>query len=187
MRVGARVAATFILTLGGTLATGAETASAPATQAYQDRLIASGDLAALPTDEDMTDIDTSGLPRGWRVEAGVADTHYGDLDGREAGLAVSGFWDTLSWGSWSVDALLRSGDSSDGGNGSSVTVWQRQMPFADGWSADNGLGVVNAPLLPLMRSGYRFTLPTSVMAGIETDWRQQNGIEIQGAFGEPGF
>ncbi|HEY0232104.1 MAG TPA: hypothetical protein VGC55_12700 [Dokdonella sp.] len=189
MRVGAKAAATFILSLGGAIATGAEPASAPAAAAaaYQDRLIAAGELAALPTDADANDIDSSGLPRGWRVEAGVADTHYGDLDGRESGLAVSGFWDTMSWGSWSVDALLHSGNSGDGGNGSSVTVWQRQMPFADGWSADNGLGVVNAPLLPLMRSGYRFTLPTSVMAGIETDWRQQNGVEIQGAFGEPGF
>ncbi|MEP7044598.1 MAG: hypothetical protein ABI843_16145 [Dokdonella sp.] len=187
MRVGAGVAATLILSLGGAVAMGAETVSVAAAPAYQDRVISASDLAALPDDQESTDIDPSGLPRGWRVETGVADTHYGDRDGHEAGLAVSGFRDTLSWGSWSIDALLHSGNSSDGGNGSSFTVWQRQMPFADGWSADNGLGVVNAPLLPLMRNSYRFTLPTSVMAGIETDWRQQGGPQIQGAFGEPGF
>lgn len=160
-------------------------ADAPGT-AYEDRVIAAGSLP-LDQEDQAESTDTSGLPRALRVETGVADTSYGSASRNEAAVSASGYWDTLSWGAWSVDGVLRSGDRSLGGEGSSFTLWQRRMPFADGWFADNALGVVNTPAVPLMRGGYRFSLPMTVIAGVQTDWSQRGGVEFQAAAGEPGY
>ena len=161
--------------------------SPPATAGvYEDRVISASDLPPLQ-DEDAANADTAGPPRAIRVETGLADTRYGSTSRNEAAISTSGYWDTLSWGSWSIDGVLRSGDSNFGGSGNSLTLWQRRMPFADGWFADNGIGVVNTPALPLMRNGYRFALPITTIEGIETDWSSRGGPEIQAAIGEPGY
>lgn len=179
----ALAAAAVILRAGQAVAAVEETAP----PVYEDRLIESGTPARDDEDAVAFQPDLSGLPRSLQVEAGAANTRYGVRSQHEAGLQLSGYWDTLGWGSWSVSGMLRSGGADFGGNGSSLTLWQRHMPFADGWSADNGVGVLNSPSLPLMRGSYRFVLPGTAMAGAESEWRRGGDLQLQAAVGEPGF
>lgn len=163
-------------------------AAAEPPDGYRDRLIDNGQLAPLPPEDgDGASESTSGLPRSWHVETGYGRTERGERSVPEAGMALSGFWETPNWGVWSVEASGRrsAGNAYDRGSGASLTVWQRQMPIDGEWVADNGVGVLNSPLLPLARRQYRFALPTTPTLGVSTDWRRP-GLELQGSWGQPG-
>jgi len=161
----------------------------PPAQPYRDRIIAPENLQPLPPDEDEA-IDSSGLPRSFRAEINLSHTERGQEGFTEQGVSAGGFWETATLGSFSLDAALFHSDRDrfeDEGLGGTATLWQRNLYLDGGWRADNGLGVLNTPSLPLQRSQYRFYLPSVPFAGASSEWvHEQRGLRLQGAFGRAG-
>jgi hypothetical protein len=158
------------------------------TAPYQDRVIDPESLAKLPLDE-FDEFDSNGLPRSWRVEAILSDTRYGDQHYSESGLVFDGLWDTARLGSWSLDAAWfhssqdRDGDSRDLGL---LTLWQRGLAFDGGWIANNGFGVLNTGLPQLLATPYRFFLPSVPFAGLATEWRRGEDLQLMASYGRGG-
>lgn len=164
----------------------------PPTHPYQDRIIAPESLQALPPDEEDDAADSDGLPRSLRIELNHSRTERGSESFDEQGLAVNGFWETATLGSFSLDATLFQSDRERfreaSGFGGSATLWQRYLHLDGGWRIDNGLGVLNTPALPLQRKQYRFYLPTTPFAGVSSDWTHTGSkLQLQGAFGRAGI
>lgn len=166
-----------------------------AADGYRDRIIAPQQLAPLPPDEDEVD-DRTGLPRSLSVEWIVGRTERGDDTFDEQGVSFGGFWDTDGYGSLSLDATLFHSDrdrllgegARDGGFGGLATLWQRGFALPGGWRLDNGLGVLNTPSTPLLRSQYRFFLPSVPFAGVGTEARRgPGGLLLQAAAGRAGL
>jgi hypothetical protein len=109
----------------------------------------------------------------------------------EDGIVVKSQWETATYGAWSLDASARTGGSDLGpgeqGQGGTVTLRQRGMPFDGDWQADNALGDINAPDIGLARLQPRFYLPTSPMQGLTTEWRGPDGLQIVAGGGFPGL
>lgn len=157
--------------------------------AYRDRIIAPSALAALPIDED-DDSDSSGPPRGAHVELVAHRTRFAGERQVEFGAAFSGFWDTDDFGTLSGDGVLFRSDRARAegrrwqGSG---TLWQRNLPMPGGWTANNGIGVLNTPMPSLLRDQYRFFLPSVPMLGASSEWQQPSrGLQWQLAAGRGG-
>lgn len=171
-----------------------DAAGAPPEEPYADRIIAPEQLQELPPEEDAR-ANTDGLPRSFHAEAIASRNEYGDDDFDERGISAGGYWQTASWGTFSLDATLFHSDrqrfdglDDDGGFGGLVSLWQRDLYLDGGWRLNNGLGVVNTPAPPLQRSQYRFFLPTVTMAGASSEWiKDDNGLLLQGAVGRAGL
>src|SRR5450432_1132224 len=168
---------------------------AEASPAYQDRIIGGGTLAP---DISMGDADVSagqGLARSLQIDGVVSALHSGSSDSAtnvvENGIVLRSQWETVRYGTWSLDASARTGGSglgpSEQGQGGVVTLRQRGMPFDGDWQADNALGDVNSPDISLARLQPRFYLPTSPMQGIATEWRGPSGIQFIAGGGVPGM
>ena len=165
---------------------------------YRDRVIDAGSLPSLPPDEDDA-VDRDGLPRALRVELNLASSERGGDSFTEQGIAAGGFWESASWGSFSLDATVFQSDRARLGNlggvqgpgnglGGSATLWQRRLYVDGGWRVDNGLGVLNTPSLPLLGNQYRFLLPTVPFAGASSQWvRESGGLQLHGAIGRAGI
>lgn len=156
---------------------------------YQDRVIDPDKLAPLPPDESAV-YDNQGLPRSIRAELVASESEVGDERFGEQGLSFNGLWETERLGSLSFDGTIfhsnqdRQGDSRWLG---SATLWQRGLAFDNGWLADNGLGVLNTGLTPLLRDQYRFFLPSVPFAGAGTDWHNAtNGLQFMASAGRAG-
>jgi hypothetical protein len=149
--------------------------------AYEDKLIEGGNLAALPPDEGASTYNPVGLPREWRVEGFASRLDQGGVIRHENGMVLSGRLETLEYGSYTLDATVR-------GNGSQsvVTLYQRGLPFDNGWKANNGLGMLNTPAIDLSRQQYRFYVPTFPIAGLETEWIRNGNLQLQASVGSPG-
>ena len=156
---------------------------------YQDRVIATDQLEALPPDEDEA-LDTSGPPRSLQVQLLVSRTDRGDETFNEQGLSLGGFWETQDHGTLSLDATLLHADRSardDSPWGGTATLWQRGLFLPGGWRGDNGLGVQNTALPSLLREQYRFILPSAAYAGVGTDWlNTENDLRLMAGFGRGG-
>ncbi len=157
---------------------------------YVDRVIEG--LPGLPdlADDDATDFDRSGPPRALRAET-RAQTSSND-QGRQSSAWVSlrGALDTANYGAFSFDAsgrLLERSSAGRRGPGASFSLYQAGMPFAGGWAASQGLGVIQT-LAP--RLGYQtgsFFVPTRLIQGASTQWRNDgNGLTLQLSGGETG-
>lgn len=179
------------LAAGIALATTAAAADTPPeVKPYRDRIIAADSLAPLPPDEDLIE-DPAGLPRSLALDLLVSRTERGGESFAEQGLSVSSFWETRDKGTFSLDAtLLRSDRRQDGGDpwGGTATLWQRGLHAHGGWRVNNGLGVLNSPLPPLLREQYRFFLPSVSLAGASSEWQQHDrGLTVQAAYGRAGL
>jgi hypothetical protein len=153
-------------------------------EAYVDRVIDPAQLPAL-REERFARFDESGLPRAFFVEGTWG---YTDIDGdsiEEHGVAASAFWDTQLWGAFSLDGgVYKSGE--DGDYSVFGSLWQRGMNLEGGWRADNGLGVLNAPLPELQWSQYRIFMPANPLVGAVTEWQRDNGLRLQAGVGATG-
>ena len=149
--------------------------------AYEDRLIDAGNLAALPPDEEAAAYNPEGLPREWRIDGFASRLEQGSVIRHENGMVLSGRLETLEYGAYTLDATVRGG-----GSRSVVTLFQRGLPFDNGWKANNGLGMLNTPAIDLSRQQYRFYLPTFPIAGLETEWLRNGNLQIQASIGSPG-
>ena len=175
--------------------TAPQTPSAPA-PTYQDRYIAGGTLSPDISTGDYGTSDTSGLARSIRMDGvvSVLDQEGPDAPSRthENGVIADAQWDTASYGAWSADAAARTGGSSRPGVGhdygtGSFALHERGMPFDDGWTADNALGDINAPLINLARAQPRFLLAQGPMEGVETEWRGPSALQFVAGAGKPGI
>jgi hypothetical protein len=163
-------------------ASGKQTNGAGEPPPYEDRLIDSGNLAPLPVDDRDGAYNGQGWPRAWRIEAFTSNFDQGGVITRENGLTLNGRLDTPEYGGLSVDGILRTRP-----NSSIFTLWQRGLPFDNGWRANNGAGMLNTFGIDLSRSQYRFYLPTFPIAGVETEWSRSGAAQLQASVGEPGL
>ncbi|HET9576738.1 MAG TPA: hypothetical protein VFP44_02865 [Usitatibacter sp.] len=168
------------IALAGLLVFPASRAQADEPPAYEDKLIEGGNLAPETSGETAV-YDPQGLPRSWRLDGFASRIESGDTRRYENGMLLSARIDTPAYGAISVDATVRSGRDSG-----VFTLWQRGMPFDNGWIANNALGTVNSPAIDLTRSQYRFFLPTFPLQGLTTEWLQLGRLQVNAALGEPG-
>src|SRR5690606_39500454 len=114
----------------------------------------------------------------------------GDEDFTEFGLNFGGHRETERWGSLSLNGTVFRRDGVRGEPAEwigSATLWQRGLRFDGGWRADNGLGGLNTPLVPLQRDQYRFFLPSVPFLGATSQWLDEDsGLHLQGALGRAG-
>jgi hypothetical protein len=182
--------------LGAAYAQSVAPASPPPTSAaYQDTYIGGGSLAPDISAGDQANSDSQGLARSLQVDGVV--TALGSRDGGsssnlvENGIIVRSQWETAAYGAWSLDASARTGGSglgpSEQGQGGTITLRERGMPFDGDWQTDNALGDINTPDLGLARNQPRFYLPTSPMQGLTSEWRGPDGLQLTAGAGIPGL
>ncbi|MGA2190728.1 MAG: hypothetical protein ABSH33_19580 [Steroidobacteraceae bacterium] len=169
-------------------------ANLPGTSVYQDRYIDGGSLPPDVSKGDEQTNDTEGLARSLQLDA-VASALSSRDGGPAENVEENGFiaksqWETADYGAWSLDASARAGPSegpSEQGQGGTLTLRQRGMPFDGGWQADNALGDINTPDINLARLEPRFYLPTTPMQGVTTEWRGPDGLQVVAGGGVPGI
>lgn len=167
----------------------------PAAPAYQDRYIDGGSLAPDISAGESDSTDSHGLARSLQVDGVLSMLSSHDAGSPnnvvEDGVIVKSQWETAAYGAWSFDASARTGGSGLGqteqGQGATVTLRQRAMPFDGGWEADNGLGDLNSPDIGMARLQPRFYLPTGPMQGATTEWRGPDGLQVVAGGGVPGL
>jgi hypothetical protein len=169
-------------------------ANLPGTNVYQDKFINGGTLVPDVSKGEADTAGDQGLARSLQIDGvvsalssrgGGASTN---LD--ENGILAKSQWETVSYGAWSLDGSARAGGSggpSEQGQGGSITLRERAMPFDGGWQADNGVGDLNTPDIGLARLEPRFILPTSLMQGLTTEWRGPQDLQVVAGGGVPGL
>lgn len=189
-----------------------------AAELYVDRLINDGKLEQITVQEEAPTLERKGNLRSLVVElSGSITAPRARVDGvaansldqtqREAGIAITGRYQTDNLGTLGLDAQLRFG-SSPGLLGAaatehwsgSVTASTRGLPLGDGWLADSAVGAATMPVSELARRQSRFFLPNLpimganlVVRGFAPLTREQSGIEPEAttsfnvAVGEPGL
>src|SRR5271168_4752543 len=171
------------------------TANLPGTSVYQDRYIGGGSLIPDISTSDQAVSDTQGLARSQQIDGVVSVLGSRDSGSSnnevEHGIVLKSQCETADFGAWSLDGSARTGGSDQAsgqpGQGGTITLRQRDMPFDGGWHADNSLGDINTPDIDLARLQPRFYLPTSPMQGLTTEWRGADGLQIAAGGGVPGL
>ncbi|MGO9930726.1 MAG: hypothetical protein ACLPV8_02790 [Steroidobacteraceae bacterium] len=168
-------------------------ANVPGNSVYQDRYIGGGSLVPDISTGDDAGSDSQGLARSLQVD-GVASVLRSSGGGTstnvdENGIVLRSQWETADFGAWSLDASARTGDSApdEPGQGGTIALRQRDMPFDGDWHADNSLGDINTPDIGLARLQPRFYLPTSPIQGLTTEWRGPDGLQVAAGGGVPGL
>lgn len=150
---------------------------------YVDQLIGDGNLKPLLTGDDLPAQNTKGNLRSLVVELGGArittnsrsdsfDTSALDRPQQEAGILVSGKYQTDNFGTIGLDAQLRRGSSlglldqagDDRWNGL-FTLSMDDLPLGEGWLANGALGATSTPLIGLFDRQARFFLPVTPIMG----------------------
>lgn len=150
---------------------------------YVDRLIGDGKLEPLTSVSEETATNTKGNVRSLIVELGGSvisprssitgiDTSALDRVQREAGISVSGRYQTDNFGLLGFDAQLRRGSNSGPFGSTSVDSWSgsatltsHDLPLGGGWLVDGALGTTSTPTIALVRQQTRFYLPASPILG----------------------
>ncbi|HXC09379.1 MAG TPA: hypothetical protein VNV61_10680 [Steroidobacteraceae bacterium] len=166
----------------------------PGTNVYQDKFIDGGTLVPDISKGETDTASDQGLARSLQIDGVVSalSSRGGgtstNLD--ENGILAKSQWETVSYGAWSLDGSARAGGSggpNEQGQGGSITLRERAMPFDGGWQADNGVGDLNTPDIGLARLEPRFILPTSLMQGLTTEWRGPQDLQLVAGGGVPGL
>lgn len=152
----------------------------PAPPAYVDRVI-----EGLAPDVDAGDgdakYDEKGWPRYLRFETRLGTRPENNSEYSVGGSATA-IVETPNYGTLSLDAYLDGEDKRH-----AVTVRQRALPLDGGWSVNTDLGITTPTGTSAMRQPSRVFLPTQVVRGAATDWRNAPaGWELQASSGEAG-
>ena len=166
----------------------AQTQSAPSEKpepetTYVDRLIGDGSLEPSLQSDDVPSSNTSGNLRSLVVEVGGAritsksqtgsfDTSALDRPQQEAGILVSGKYQTDNFGMIGLDAQIRRGSrlgpltepGTDRWNGL-FRLATDDLPLGSGWLGDGALGATSTPLIGLFDRQTRFFLPVTPIMG----------------------
>lgn len=98
--------------------------------------------------------------------------------------------DTANYGAFSLDAsarLLEHTSQERRGAGVSFSLYQTALPFAGGWYASQGLGVIQTLSPRLAAQQASFFVPTRLVQGASTQWRNEaSGLTLQLSGGETG-
>lgn len=158
--------------------------STPEPAPYVDRLIDDGKLAPIVATELDAAPNRQGNPRSLIVEIGgsivapktkiVGIAAPGlDQTQREAGILLSGRYQTDNFGQIGIDAQLQRGTGSGllaqpaaGKWLGAASVSTRDLPLGRGWLADVSVGSVATPAIDLARRQARFYLPQSPVLGV---------------------
>ncbi|GAA0762503.1 hypothetical protein FHS52_003265 [Erythromicrobium ramosum] len=151
--------------------------------AYVDRLIGDGSLEPSLQSDDVPSSNTSGNLRSLVVEVGGAritsksqtgsfDTSALDRPQQEAGILVSGKYQTDNFGMIGLDAQIRRGSrlgpltepGTDRWNGL-FRLATDDLPLGSGWLGDGALGATSTPLIGLFDRQTRFFLPVTPIMG----------------------
>lgn len=165
-------------------------AAALGDEEYVDRLIPGATAEPELVDDGSAGFDPSGAPRALRVES-RAQSSVND-QGRESSAWVNlrGVVDTANYGAFSLDAsarLLETSSRHRRGSGVSFSLHQRAMPFGGGWSASQGLGVIQTLSPRLAGQQASFFVPTRLVQGASTQWsNERGGLTLQLSGGETG-
>ena len=176
--------------------------NSPSSTPYVDRLIDDGKLEPLSSASGEEVTYTKGNVRSLIVELGGSvisptssvagiDTSALDRVQREAGISVSGRYQTDNFGLLGLDAQLRRGSNSgafgntsaDSWNGS-ATLTSHNLPLGDGWLVDGTLGTISTPTIALVRQQTRFYLPASPILGGAVVFNGYREIARSGTNGE---
>lgn len=150
--------------------------------AYVDREI-EGLAPELPLDAGATAYDPKGLPRFLRLETRLGTRPFDPQRETRIGYGVYGFLETPSHGTLSVDGRVAPSDR----NGT-LTLRQRGLPLHGGWMVGTELGVISPPAPEVLRLPARLYLPTSLLQGLSTEWKNAaRGLHLQASTGEPGL
>jgi hypothetical protein len=153
-----------------------------AAEEYQDKLL---DLSDPQSQENFSSedaaYDPNGWARGWQVEAFGSALEQNQVRQYERGVALGAYIDTSNYGALSLNGTARLHPSE-----SVFSLWQRELPFDQHWTATNGLGMINSSGIDLAREQYRFAVPTFPIAGFATTWRQDDRFQLHASFGQPG-
>jgi len=164
----------------------------PGVNAFQDRYVGGAGPADL-SGEDGEAQDDRGLARSVQID-GVMSALKSTEGAQSSSVSDSGIvaksqWETVGYGAWSLDGSIAGAaqGTSEHGQGATLGLRQRAMPFDGGWQADNALGDINTPDINLARLQPRFLLPTSPMQGATTEWRGPGDLQISAGGGVPGL
>lgn len=151
--------------------------------AYVDRLIGYGSLEPSLQSDDVPSSNTSGNLRSLVVEVGGAritsksqsgsfDTSALDRPQQEAGILVSGKYQTDNFGMIGLDAQIRRGSSLGPLSEPGTDRWNGlfrlatdDLPLGSGWLGDGALGATSTPLIGLFDRQTRFFLPVTPIMG----------------------
>jgi hypothetical protein len=169
-------------------------ANLPGANVYQDKFISGGSLVPDISKGDAQSDSDQGLARSLQIDGVVSalksSSGASSSNVEENGFVAKSQWETASYGAWSLDGSARAGGSGGPtaqGQGGSVTLRERAMPFDGGWQADNAVGDLNTPDIGLARLEPRFILPTSLMQGLATEWRGPDSLQLVAGAGVPGL
>ena len=177
-----------VLAVTHALALGA--AAPSATPEYVDKLIPGAPKLPDVADDGPASFDGSGMPRALRIESRVQSSS--NDQGRESSAWVNlrGAIDTANYGALSLDGsarLLEQTTQQRRGAGASFSLYQTAMPFAGGWYATQGLGVIQTLGPKLAAQQASFFVPSRLVQGVSTQWSNEaSGLTLQLSGGETG-
>lgn len=185
---------------------------------YIDRLIDDGNLAPTLTTDELQQRNTSGNLRSLVIELGSArittrsqseafDTSALDRPQQEAGILVSGKYQTSNFGLLGLEAQLRRGSrvgtlsQTDNERWSGILKLSTDdLPLGAGWLADSAVGATSTPLIGLFDRQARFLLPVTPIMGAaitleayeplapgEPDTAPEPRVSLNFSVGEPGL
>lgn len=162
---------------------------------YVDRLIDGGALAPMTAKDEGQAGSSKGNVRSLIIELGgsriqprtrATGVNVSDLDRvqEEAGLSLSGRYQTDNYGMIGIDAELRRGTRNRPFIGAASSSWSgsvalsdKGLPLGDGWLADSALGMVAAPAIPLARQQSRFYIPAGTIRGGSVTFRSFDRLQ----------
>lgn len=167
---------------GSAWAQAAPAATADSPIGYVDREI-DGLAPEAASDDTSTPYNRAGWPRFLRLETRLGTRPFDPERQTRLGYGVYGLLETPNHGTLSVEGSYAPRDSSG-----TLTLRQRGLPVAGGWLVGNELGVINPPTPDILRLPSRLYLPSAIVQGLSTDWRNAaRGLQLQASAGEPGL
>ncbi len=102
------------------------------------------------------------------------------------GIQLDAFLEIPNFGALSLHTLALGGRNATGLT--SFSLRQVGLPFDGGWRADNAIGTTNLLLPELARRSGRLALPSALVLGVSTLWRNEAGsaLVLGASVGEPG-
>lgn len=176
---------------------------AAANEPYVDRLIEGGDLKPVTESDPADQSNKRGNVRSLVVELGGSllspssrlsgiDISAIDKLQQEAGISVSGRYQTDNFGMLGIDAQLRQGSrdtvfSSGSSNqtNAAITLSSNGLPLGDGWIADSALGMTGSQSIGLVNRQGRFFIPTSPLLGGSVTFNKYARIAAQRSTDDP--
>ena len=157
---------------------------------YVDKLIPGGAKLPEVVDEDSPAFDSTGVPRALRIESRAQSSSNDQGRESSAWISLRGAVDTTNYGALSLDAsarLVEQTSQQRRGPGASFSLYQTAMPFAGGWYATQGLGVIQTLSPRLAAQQVSLFVPSRLVQGASTLWSNDaRGLTLQVSGGETG-